>query len=280
MTPLRQKMVDQMLLHGFAKRTHSSYLAAVKALAKHYQQTPETISADQIQTYFLYLIKDRGLSPASCRLTLNGLKFLYVEVLKYTWFDEMKLVIPKKVQRIPELLSRKEVNRLLNACTNTKHHALLSTCYACGLRVSELVELQLHHLDRERRVIRIEQSKGRKDRHVLFTDNLIQLLMRYYRTDRPKGCLFFGFHRQKALHPATAQKIYTHAKEKANIKKIGGIHSLRHAYATHQLEAGVPVHQLQHLMGHKSLQTTLRYVHWSPNLPQGIGVDLLAGLKS
>ncbi len=277
MTPLRQKMIDEMLLHGFAERTKSTYLNTVTYLAKHYHQSPDTLTPEQIQQYFLYLIKERGLSPASCRLCLNALKFLYVEVLKQTWFNEMNLVIPKKEQRIPELLSHEEVVRILSACSNQKHHALLSTCYACGLRVSELVGLQLHHLDSDRHVLRIEQGKGKKDRQVLFTDHLILLLRRYYQTYRPQTWLFYGLHHQKPLSVSTVQKIYTRAKQTANIKKIGGIHGLRHAYATHQLEAGVPVHQLQHLLGHKDLHSTLHYVHWNPTLPQGVGVDLLPG---
>lgn len=280
MTPLRQKMIDQMLLHGFAERTKSTYLSAVTHLAKYYHQSPDALSIDQIQDYFLYLIKERGLSPASCRLCFNALKFLYVEVLKQAWFNEMNLVLPKKEQRIPELLSREEVARILSACRNRKHHALLSTCYACGLRVSELVGLQLHHLDSDRHVVRIEQGKGHKDRQVLLTDGLNVLLQGYRHTYRPQAWLFFGFHRQKPLSVTTVQRVYTEAKAVAKVKKDGGIHGLRHAYATHQLEAGVPVHQLQHLMGHKHIQTTLHYVHWSPGLPQSVGVDLLSGCGS
>ena len=277
MTPLRQKMIDEMLMHGFAERTKSTYLNAVILLAKHYHQSPDTLSPEQIKRYFLYLIKERKLSPASCRLCLNALKFLYVEVLKQTWFNDMKLVIPKKAQRIPELLSHAEVIRILSSCHNQKHHALLSTCYACGLRVGELVGLQLRHLDYDRHVVRIEQGKGRKDRLLLFTDHLILLLQRYCQTHRPQSWLFYGAHRQTPLHVSSAERVYTYAKTAANIKKVGGIHSLRHAYATHQLEAGVPVHQLQHLMGHKDIHSTLHYVHWNPTLPQGAGVDLLPG---
>lgn len=277
MTPLRQKMIDEMLMHGFAERTKDSYLGSVILLTKHYRQSPDTLTPEQIKSYFLFLIKERKLSPSTCRLRLNALKFLYVEVLKQEWFNDMNLVIPKKQQRIPELLSHAEVMRILAACKNQKHHALLSTCYACGLRVSEVVGLQLHHLDSERGVIRIEQSKGRKDRLLLYTDHLIQLLQRYCQTYRPKTCLFFGFRRQNPLSISSLQHIYNNAKATAKIKKAGGIHSLRHAYATHQLEAGVPVHQLQHLLGHKDIHSTLHYVHWNPTLPQGMGVDLLPG---
>ena len=276
MSPLRQHMIDAMLLHGFAARTQSSYLSSVKMLAKHYHQSPDNLSPEQIHHYFLYLVKDKALSPASCRLHLNALQFLYVKVLHCAWFKSLQIVLPKKPQRIPELLSREEVARILAACTNEKHQALLSTCYACGLRVSEVVGLQLPHIDSDRHVIRVEQGKGNKDRLVLLSDRLLKVLRHYYQTYHPCTWLFFGFHRDKALSISTAQKIYAHAKETAQVKKAGGIHGLRHAYATHQLEAGVPVHQLQHLLGHKDLHSTLHYVHWNPTLPQGAGVDLLA----
>jgi len=277
MTPLRQKMIDAMLLHGFAERTQNSYLASVRLLAKYYRQSPDTLTPEQIRRYFLYLVKEKALSPASCRLHLNALQFFYVKVLGCAWFEQLHIVLPKKAQRIPELLSREDVAQILAACTNVKHHALLSTCYACGLRVSELVGLQLHHIDSHRHVVRIEQGKGKKDRLVLLTDRLLALLRGYYQTCHPRRWLFFGVERDKALSVSSAQRAYERAKQAAGVKKAGGIHGLRHAYATHQLEAGVPVHQLQHLLGHKDLHSTLHYVHWNPTLPQGAGVDLLPG---
>jgi site-specific recombinase XerD len=280
MTPLRQKMIDEMLLHGFAERTKDSYLRSVALLAKHYRQSPDTLTSAQIKDYFLYLVKERKVSASTCRLRLNALKFLYVEVLQQQWFNDMKLVIPKKPQRIPELLSHAEVVRILAKCHNQKHLTLLSTCYACGLRVSELVGLQLQHLDYDRQVVRIEQGKGRKDRLLLLTNHLGLLLERYCQRYAPQMWLFYGEDRQKPMHVNTASRVYAYAKAAANIQKTGGIHSLRHAYATHQLEAGVPVHQLQHLLGHRNLHSTLHYVHWNPTLPQGAGVDLLADKES
>lgn len=280
MTPLRQRMIDAMLLHGFSERTQTSYLASVRSLAAYYRQSPDTLSPDQVKHYFLYLVKDKGLSASSCKSQLCALQFLYVKVLHVPWFETLNIVLPKKPQRIPELLSREEVMRILKACRNVKHHTLLSTCYACGLRVSELVGLQLHHIDSHRHVVRIEQGKGKKDRQVLLTDHLLVVLRHYYKQYHPQTGLFFGVHRDKALSVSSAQKIYQQAKATAQVKKAGGIHSLRHAYATHQLEAGVPVHQLQHLLGHKDLHSTLRYVHWSPTLPQGVGVDLLAAHRT
>ena len=278
MTPLRQKMIDAMLVRGFAERTRQSYLDAVRQLAQYYQCSPEVLDTEQIQAYFLYLVKQRHLSPASCRLYLNGIRFLYLQVLGWEAF-EITIHTPKRAQRIPELLSRGEVARLLSACTNFKHRVMLTTCYACGLRVSELMALQVKQIDAERHVIRIEQAKGAKDRQVILGDQLLVLLRQYWQQYRPESWLFYGRDRHLALSITSAQKVFKRSKQRAGINKIGGIHSLRHAYATHQLEAGMPVHQLQRLLGHNNLQSTMRYVHWMPSHQHDVGMDLLAALE-
>jgi site-specific recombinase XerD len=271
-------MIDAMLVRGFAKRTQQSYLAAVTQIAKYYHQSPEVLDSDQIQAWFLYLVKQQQLSPASCRLYLNAIRFLYLQVLGWESFD-IDIHTPKRAQRIPELLSRTEVARLLCACPNLKHRVMLTTCYACGLRVSELVSLQVKQIDSDRHVIRIEQAKGAKDRQVILSDHLLILLRQYWEKYRPKSWLFYGFDPERALSITSAQKVFKQAKKHAGINKVGGIHSLRHAYATHQLEVGMPVHQLQRLLGHTNLQSTLRYVHWAPTHPQNGGVDLLSILE-
>jgi len=278
MTPLRQQMIDAMLVRGFAKRTQQSYLDAVTQIAKYYKRSPEVLDSDQIQAWFLYLVKQRQLSPASCRLYLNAIRFLYLQVLDWESFD-IDIHTPKRAQRIPELLSRAEVARLLGACSNLKHRVMLTTCYACGLRVSELVALQVKQIDSDRHVIRIEQAKGAKDRQVILSEHLLTLLREYWQQCRPKRWLFYGLEPDRALSITSAQKVFKHAKQQAKINKVGGIHSLRHAYATHQLEAGMPVHQLQQLLGHTNLQSTMRYVHWAPTQQPGPGVDLLANME-
>jgi len=278
MTPLRQKMIDAMLVRGLAKRTQQSYIDAVNQIATYYHCSPEDLDATQIQAWFLYLVKQRQLSPATCRLYLNAIRFLYLHVLNWPSFD-IEIHTPKRAQRIPELLSRAEVGRILCACSNLKHRTMLTTCYACGLRVSELVALQVKQIDSDRHIIRIQQAKGAKDRQVILSQHLLILLRHYWQQYKPHGWLFHGFDPERALGITTAQKVFRQAKTTADIHKVGGIHSLRHAYATHQLEAGMPVHQLQQLLGHSHLQSTLRYVHWTPNQQHNIGVDLLENLE-
>ncbi len=278
MSKLRQAMIDAMLVRGFAVRTHRSYLSAVEGLAKYYHRSPERLGTGEIQGYFLYLVKERHLAPASCRLSLNGIRFLYQEVLHREF--EAKIQVPKRPQRIPELLTRKEVAAILEACRNRKHRMVLTVCYGCGLRVSELLHLKVRDIDGERHLLRIDQGKGAKDRMIEIPDTLLLELRRYWQVFRPYAWLFPGREPTTALAVSCAQKCFKAAKCKAGVDKVGGIHSLRHAYATHQLVAGMPITQLQHQMGHTDVRTTLRYVHWVPNYQGGDhSTDLIADLE-
>jgi len=281
MTLLRQQMIDTMQQRGFSVRTHETYLAAVRNFAKYYHTPPDKIQLDQIQEYFVYLVKQRGLSGATCRLYLNALRFLYLQVLEWDHFD-VPINYPKKAQKIPELLSRREVKQVLDACANDKHRMMLTICYGCGLRVSELVAIKIRHIDGERHLLRVEQGKGGKDRAVILSVTLLNHLRHYWLKYRPILWLFPNAGTpSKHLTLATPQKAFEKAKNKTGIEKIGGIHSLRHAYATHQLENGFPIHQLQQQLGHRNLQSTLRYVHWVPTYQQGKTVvcDLVGQLE-
>ena len=276
---LRQAMIDAMLVRGFAVRTHQSYLSAVADLAKYYKRSPAQLSTEQVQDYFLCLVKERHLAPASCRLSLNGIRFLFKEVLHREF--EAKIQVPKRPQRIPELLTRKEVRAILACCFNAKHRMLLTVCYGCGLRVSELLYLKVRDIDSERLLLRIDQGKGRKDRNVELPKTLLAKLRDYWRLLRPYEWLFPGRDPTVALGVTSAQKCFTTSKAKAGVDKVGGIHSLRHAYATHQLAAGMPITKLQHQLGHKDIHTTLRYLHWIPNYQGGdSGTDLIADLEA
>jgi len=257
-------MIAAMRQRGFSLRTHESYLAAVTHLARYYRRSPAELDAAQLQSYFNYLVQERALSAATCRVHLHGIRFFYLQVLKWPEV-EVTLVTPKRPQRVPELLTRAKVARILQACANPKHRMLLETTYGCGLRVSEVVALRVRDVDGERRLLRIEQGKGAKDRLVTLAPALLQRLRQYWSWCRPAHWLF---PRAQAAHAhvsvTTAQRAFDQAKARSGIRKVGGIHSLRHAYATHQLEHGLPVHELQHLLGHGNLQSTMHYVHWLP----------------
>jgi len=281
MTPLRQQMIEAMQLRGFSERTHKSYLSAVHDLARYFHRTPASLNVDDLQAYFKYLACERQLSGSSCSLYLNAVRFLYLQVLKWPTFD-VPLVIPKRAQRIPELLTRAEVSLILQACQNDKHRLILALCYGCGLRVSEVVAVRVRHLDGERHLLRIEQSKGAKDRNVLIAPTLLDSLRRYWQREHPADWLFpTPRSSENHLSITTAQKIFKRAKHHSGVEKIGGIHSLRHAYATHQLDSGLPIQQLQYLLGHRNLQSTLRYVHWVPMEQKGVAghADLVGALE-
>jgi len=277
MTPLRQKMIDAMLVRGFSERTHRSYLDAITQLARYYHRPPDTLSTDDLQAYFLYMTRERKLSASTCRLTLNAVRFLFINVLKQESLT-LSLSVPKKPQRIPELLTVEEVAQIIAAAKNLKHQTMLMLCYGCGLRVSELVSIQLRQIESQRHFLRIEQGKGAKDRLVILPDSVLIRLRHYWHIYRPYHWLFQSPDPEKPLSIKTAQLVFSAAKQRAGVEKVGGIHSLRHAYATHQLAAGMPVYQLQKLMGHNNLQSTMRYVHWIPQYQEGKGADLIAAL--
>ena len=205
--------------------------------------------------------------------------FLYRQVLGQASFT-LDVPLPKRKQRIPELLNRSEVGRILHVCTNPKHHMLLATCYGCGLRLSELVNLRVSDIDGERHLLRINQGKGAKDRLVIIGPTLLQQLRDYWCLLHPDPWLFPS--RIKGLHlgVSSVQRLYTDAKRRAGITKVGGVHGLRHAYATHQLEAGLPIHRLQRQLGHRCISSTLRYIHWIADYREGKEEqDLLAMLE-
>jgi integrase/recombinase XerD len=281
MSELRQQMIDAMRQRGYSVRTHQAYLAAVEDLGRFYRRSPARLSVEEVKGYFRELAVRRGLSASTCRQHLHAARFFYHQVLERPGFD-FSVALPKHRERIPELLTRAEVARLLGACHNLKHRTALATCYGCGLRVSELLALRVRDIDGERQLLRVEQGKGGKDRLVPIGTALLQALRAYWRHFRPALWLFpHGNHPEQALSITTYQKVFQCAKARAGIEKLGGIHALRHAYATHQLQSGLPLQDLQHYLGHSSIRTTMGYLHWIPNYRQAQGEhDLLAQLPA
>jgi site-specific recombinase XerD len=165
-------MIKAMQVRGFSVRTHESHLAAAADLARYFHRAPDQLRIEDLRVYFEHLATERSLSGASCRLFLHGIRFLYLQVLDWQSFD-VEIPIPKKAQRIPELLTRAEVGRILTACTNPKHRMMLILCYGYGLRLSELMSVKVRDLDGERKLLRVEQGKGAKDRLVPLSDTLL-----------------------------------------------------------------------------------------------------------
>jgi len=261
MSSLRQEMTELMVLCGFAKTTQSTYLSQITQLAKYFNRSPDLISEDDLRKYMLHLHLEKHWSHSSCRQFIHAARFLYDRVLESP-ISRKKLPFPKKVTKIPELLSRKEVQKIIKHCKNEKHQVALMVTYATGIRVSELVALKVEDLDGERGVINIRAAKGKKDRWVDFTDGLKECLRAYWREYRPRSYLFYSCTKQQPYTTSTFQRVFSRAKLSAKIAKQGGIHGLRHAYATHQLEAGMSLPRLQQALGHKQISCTLRYTHW------------------
>lgn len=276
---LRQQMIDTMLLHGFSQRTQDTYLAGVESLARYTKQSPDQLSLTQIEHWLLYLIKERRLSPASVRLYFNSVSFLFTRVLKHDDFIRHGFILPKNQQKIPALLNPSEVATIVSVPARARDRMLLKLCYGCGLRVNELVHVGVADIDGQLLLLRVTQSKGYKDRLVPVGKTLLKHLRQYWIRYRPQGFLFQGKDSGSHIGVTTPQKVFRLAKRKAGINKSGGIHSLRHAYATHSLQLGVPIHQLQRQLGHRHINSTLRYTHWLPQTGEGgCKVDLLGEL--
>jgi integrase/recombinase XerD len=257
MGALRQKMIDEMKLRNFSERTQQCYLSAVVGLVKHYRRSPDQLTQDEIRAYLLHL-KERGLSASSRNVAISGMKFFYHQILGW---NEKQLFIPprKRSWQLPEVLSQKEVERLLLATAKQRDRCLLMTAYATGLRVSELVRLKVSAIDSQRMMVRVEQGKGQKDRYTILSQQLLLELRSYWKEHRSPVYLFPN-RKGGPLSIDYAQRIYNLAKLKAGIQKGKGIHTLRHCFATHLLEAGVDLKTIQTLLGHNSIESTQRYL--------------------
>jgi site-specific recombinase XerD len=255
-------MLRDMTVRGLAPRTHQAYIAAVARLAQHYRRSPDQITDDEVQTYLAHLVHDRKLSWSTCSQAANAFRFLYHVTLGRPR-TEFVVPLPKQPQKLPEILSREEVWRLLTAPPHPRHRLILAVVYAAGLRVSEAIALKVSDIDADRMTVRIAQGKGAKDRYVPLAKRLLQDLRAYWKTTPPGVWLFANRQGTRPIDITVAQKIYMMAKLRAGIQKHGGIHALRHAFATHLLEAGTDLHTVQRLLGHRHISTTLRYFHLS-----------------
>lgn len=262
MTPLRKEMIKALELARFAENTQYAYLKSVEGLAEHYWRSPDQITREEIRDYLHHLLVKRKLAWSSCNVAACGLSFFYTNVLHQASF-RLELPPRKRPKKLPEVLAREEVRRLFDAASNPKHRALLMTTYGGGLRVSEVVNLKVSDIDSKRKVIRVVQGKGWKDRQAILGKRLLEELRAYWKINQPPVWLFPGSDINKAMVRGTAQRIYYNAKEAAGIRRGGGIHTLRHSFATHALEDGVDSTLIQKMMGHAHISTTTTYLHVS-----------------
>ena len=260
MTQLRRQMIKEMQLRNFSESTHEAYLSAITKLAQYYRRSPDQINEKEVHDYLRYEMNERKLAWSTINQKANGMVFFYREVLKRPK-TEFSIPPRKREQKLPEVLSLEEVERLFDSTKNQKYQMIFKTAYAGGLRLSEVIHLKLADIDSGRMMIRVEQGKGNKDRYVKLSMELLQELRRYWKLYQPRVWLFPGPNPDRPIHQTSVQKVYTQAKEKAGITKQGGIHTLRHCYATHLLEAGeTDIRTIQVMLGHRSMGTTTRYL--------------------
>lgn len=272
MTPLRQRMLDALELRGMAVRTREAYIDAVARLARHYRRSPDTLTSDEVQAYLLHLLRERKLARSSVNQYGCAFRFFYGAVLGLDG-EAFQIPLGAAPQRLPEILSREELARLFAAARHLKARTFLMTAYGTGLRLSELCHLRVEHIDSaaDRMCIRVVQGKGAKDRYVPLSDDVLQLLRAWWRIAHPDGWLFAAAREpSRPIDAKTAQRWYRAACAHAGITKRGGIHTLRHDYATHLLEGGFDLYSLQQWLGHHQVSTTTRYLHLTrPDVPDG-----------
>jgi site-specific recombinase XerD len=260
MTPLRRRMIEDMRMRNFSPHTVRVYLERVASFAEHFGRSPERIGKADLRTYLLYLVQERHVSWSSYNQALCALRFLYRVTLGRDWVIN-SVPFAKLEQTLPVVLSPEEVARFFEAVPRLKYRALLMTAYAAGLRVSEVVALRLEDIDSQRMVIRVRQGKGRKDRFVMLSPRLLEVLRAYWKAARPRPWLFPGPDPGQPLHPRSAHRACREACRVAGLGKHVTVHTLRHSFATHLLESGTDLRTIQVLLGHRSIKTTARYTH-------------------
>ena len=261
MTPLRQRFIDDLRLKNFSNGTIKVYVHAVEKFVLFLGRSPDESTAEDVRAFMIHQL-DRGLSRSYCVILRNALRHLYVDTLGRT--DELQAVPrPKRERRLPVVLSRQEVQRLFAVMENIKHRALFMVAYDAGLRLSEVLNLRIEDIDSQRMVIRICQGKGKKDRYGRLSKGLLELLREYWRVCRPESFLFPGASLHKRYDVSTPGQILKKLCRKAGISKCVSMHTLRHSFATHLLEAGTNLRVIQQLLGHSNIQTTCLYTHIS-----------------
>lgn len=261
MSRLRQMMIEELSRRNYGARTAKAYVGAVARFSKHFGRNPTRLGPDEVRAFQLHL-RERGLSFSTYNVTTCALRFLYCVVLGRS---DMTTMIPfaRVERRLPTILAQDEVKRLLTSIDHARDRVIVTVAYACGLRVAELASLRVDDIDGARKLLHVHAGKGRKDRLVPLSPSLLELLRNYYRVMRPKPWLFPGANPDSHVDTRTVQRVVRDAALAAGLKKHVTPHMLRHTFATHLLEAGVPLSTVQTLLGHSSIATTLRYHHLS-----------------
>lgn len=265
MSPLRQRMVEDMQVRNLSPHTQKCYVQQVSLFARHFKKSPEILGPEEIRSYQVYLTNEKKLAPGSILIAVAALRFLYKVTLHKDWSLEDIIPAPKKPQKLPIILSPEEVRHFLSCVASPKHRTILTTCYAAGLRISEAVRLKPTEIDSQRMVIRVEQGKGQRDRYVMLSLRLLEILRDWWRLEKPQRWLFPSGIPGHPITRAAVERACQEAHRASRISKPITPHSLRHAFAVHLLERGTDVRTIQLLLGHRSLATTAHYLRIATN---------------
>ncbi len=264
-TILRQRMTEDMQVRNLSRQTQASYVLQVSQFARYFNKSPAVLGPEEIRSYQVYLTNQKKLEASSIKVAVAALRFLYRVTLKRPWdFGEI-VPSPKAPRTLPIILSPDEVVQFLGCIPNIKHRTILTTCYAAGLRITEAVHLKPAAIDRQRMVIRIEQGKGRKDRYVMLSPKLLEVLSDYWWAVRPKVWLFPGDIPGQPITRHSVEKVCQAAHQRSGLSKPVTPHSLRHALFFFLMKSGADLRTIQLLLGHSSLNTTARYLRIATN---------------
>ena len=263
---IKEKMIQDLVIRGMSKRTQDTYLNCIQQFVKYYMKSPDLLTLEDINSYQLYLIRDRQISVSYFNIQVAALKFLYGVTLKREWNIEL-IPYHKESKRLPVVLSKEEVVRLYKAVAYIKHKAMILTLYSTGIRASELAHLKVSDIDSNRMQIRIDHGKGGKDRYVRLSEKLLKILRLYWRSEKikPKTWLFPGYGDDSPLSRHSVTKMILKARKKAGIQKQVTTHTVRHTCATHMLESGENIKKIALMLGHRCLKTTGKYLHVASN---------------
>jgi site-specific recombinase XerD len=265
MSPLRRRMIEDMQIRNLTPNTQRAYVEQVCRFARHFGKSPDQLGPPEIRTYLLYLAQERHLTARSIIVAVAALRFFYTVSLKRLWVVEDDIPAGKQAKKLPVVLSQEEVGQFLGAIDNLKYRVILTVCYAAGLRISEAVRLTPAAIDSQRMVIRVEQGKGRKDRYVMLSPKLLDMLRDYWKRTRPSAWLFPGDKPERPICTDSVARVCREVRTQCGITKPMTPHSLRHAFAVHLLESGTDLRTIQLLLGHRNLSTTARYLMIATN---------------
>ena len=286
MTQLRQRMIECLQLRGLSERTQQSYVQAVRLLAEHYHKSPDLITEEELRQYFLYLKNVKKYARSSLTIALCGIKFFFEQTLNQD-FPTLSFIRPPHEKKLPTILSVEEVHKLLSLVKVSSYRICLSTIYSCGLRLQEGTQLQVQDIDSARMMLHLRCGKGAKDRYVPLPSRTLELLRQHWLTHRNPVLIFPAPGRDrdalsKSILPiskSTIQKVFKAALSASRIHKKASVHTLRHSWATHLLEAGVNLRLIQAYLGHSSPATTSLYTHLTVKAEQ-LTADLINRLMT